>query len=1239
MSVGPIRVVIAARTKSARARIRSLITRSAPPGSFRLTNAASAAELRRHAARGSADVVVLDERFSPAGSGALLESLHAGPVSSAVPVILLVSGRARVSARDGAGPPGAAATLAIETLSGAPLVRALRKAATGKAAGKARVSRSRRQARLREIVSNAGVFLCSHDLKGRLLSIDAIAARALGYSPARLVGISIAKLLDPAQRARFPEYLERIRRDGVAAGEMAVRTRDGEIRLWSYQNRLVNGIVHGSAVDATERIRAGDDSAVQFELRGAILDALPARIALLGRDGTVLAVNEAWRKFGRARGAPHSAAEEGDRYFDAGAWMGATPGVVAAIREVLDGTRRSYDADLSLDGAEGEEWLRLLVAPIRLGRHRGAIVMHVDRTAQRKAEEAQRQNALIFENMHDAVVVADPSGAIRDWNASAAAMYGLKRGQSEGQGVKSLMADATDARDAPAILAEVEERGRWSGEIGYRQPDGSRGIRELVVVGLRDASGALLGSAGISRDITARREAEERLCLSEERYRALFEGSLAGIYRTSRDGKILSCNDAFARILGYEPGELRRLRAQDLYFSAEDRETGMESLSRNGALRASECRLKRRDGSPVWVLENVSLVPGSDGPEIEGSMIDITDRHLVEDALRDSEERYRNLFDRNPLPMWVYDVESLRIVDVNDAAVRHYGYSRADFAAMSLPDLRPEAERANFRAKVAPEARVPQPFFPSRHLRRDGTVIHVEVSAVDLPGASRHRMALARDVTDRVRAEALLRASEEQYRTIVEEAPIGISRTKPDGRWVSVNRSFARMLGYASPEELLATGRAQEIHPDPNVRRTMVETILRDGSLEREVELRRKDGSAVYVQASIHSTPPDGAGERCLEAFVIDVTRQRIAERQQGLLQSAVFRSAREWRETFDAIEEVIWILDERSEVRRLNRAAARLSGRSIAECIGLPIAAAAPGEPATGAAELVSSRGGDREAIRRSAEDGRTWVISAVPIGTDETAGSGHIVIARDVSAVVDLQESLLRSQSMSAMGTLVAGVAHEVRNPLFAISATLDAFELRFGGEPAYRKYAAALRAQIERMTTLMRDLLDFARPAVFERAPVAAGEILAEAARLCADRGASRSVRLDCRGGDGLPRVDVDRSRTVQVFVNLIDNAIQHSPAGGIVRVGGAAGGAGVTCAVDDDGPGFAPDDLARAFEPFFTRRPGGTGMGLAIVRRIVTEQGGQVTLGNRPGGGARVEVTLPVAGEQQQSEETA
>jgi signal transduction histidine kinase len=241
-------------------------------------------------------------------------------------------------------------------------------------------------------------------------------------------------------------------------------------------------------------------------------------------------------------------------------------------------------------------------------------------------------------------------------------------------------------------------------------------------------------------------------------------------------------------------------------------------------------------------------------------------------------------------------------------------------------------------------------------------------------------------------------------------------------------------------------------------------------------------------------------------------------------------------------------------------------------------------------------------------------------------------IARARTEEERTQLQASLRRSEIMAAMGALVAGVAHEVRNPLFALSATLDALEARFAARHEYQRYIGVLRTEVSRLTALMQALLDYGKPPKLELIPDAPQEALAQALRSCTPLATRLNVHLVSPARRDARLVRMDRQRLIQVFQNLLENAIQHSASGGCVMVEADEvsldGCDWLSYVIKDAGPGFHTEDLPRVFEPFFTRRRGGTGLGLSIVQRIVEEHSGSIAVGNRPAGGAVIVVRLPL-----------
>jgi PAS domain S-box-containing protein len=376
-------------------------------------------------------------------------------------------------------------------------------------------------------------------------------------------------------------------------------------------------------------------------------------------------------------------------------------------------------------------------------------------------------------------------------------------------------------------------------------------------------------------------------------------------------------------------------------------------------------------------------------------------------------------------------------------------------------------------------------------------------------------------------------------------------------------------------------------------------------------------------------------------ALLVENTRLRreigVRDDEKQAQQRAVRSAVNEWRNTFDAVELPVFLLDGNGRVHRANVAARRLAGALAERLINGGPAPHDAIEPWTSAARLARQVAADRRPQTVEVVDAathRSYEISASLQRQldDEQAATGVIVIVRDISEIVELQESLRRSEMMSAMGALVAAVAHEVRNPLFGISATLDAFEARFGAQPPHQRYLEVLRGEVGKLTRLLGELLEYGRAHDLDRRAASLTDVLLQARHSVAAGAEAGQVAIELALPDDLPPLDIDPHRMGQVFQNLLQNAIQHTPPGGRVHVGAVIDRRGreprLRVTVRDSGCGFAEEDLTRVFTPFFTRRRGGTGLGLSIVQRIVEKHGGKVDVANAAAGGALVAVELPL-----------
>jgi signal transduction histidine kinase len=226
--------------------------------------------------------------------------------------------------------------------------------------------------------------------------------------------------------------------------------------------------------------------------------------------------------------------------------------------------------------------------------------------------------------------------------------------------------------------------------------------------------------------------------------------------------------------------------------------------------------------------------------------------------------------------------------------------------------------------------------------------------------------------------------------------------------------------------------------------------------------------------------------------------------------------------------------------------------------------------------------------------------------------------------------QQQLRQAERLSTLGEIAAGLAHELRAPITAIGGALDILASRAAPQSADAEFSALARRELKRLSALLEDFLAYARPRPPHREPTDLAQTISQAAALLQSEAARRSVTLRVQS-EGPATARVDSSQMTQVLLNLGLNAIQATREGGTVAISSTQNDGEVVMAVEDEGPGL-PADASRIFEPFFTTKPKGSGLGLAVVHRIVTAHGGTVTLTSRQPTGARAEVRLPRSGKQ-------
>ncbi len=359
--------------------------------------------------------------------------------------------------------------------------------------------------------------------------------------------------------------------------------------------------------------------------------------------------------------------------------------------------------------------------------------------------------------------------------------------------------------------------------------------------------------------------------------------------------------------------------------------------------------------------------------------------------------------------------------------------------------------------------------------------------------------------------------------------------------------------------------------------------------------------------------------------LVTAVLAQAAIALENARLVELLSSAKREWEKTVDAITQAICIIDAHGTVRRANRVFAELVQVPVTAIPGRPWLGLLPPAWSDPVARALAEPAATQAEIRAGE---RTLSFTAIAMAEPGSA----VLVIEDQTERRRLQEQLIQSEKMSAIGQLIAGVAHDLNNPLASVVGFSD-FLAEVGDiPPQFAEPLQVIRQEAERAATIVKNLLSFARSQEGERKLQPIGPIIESTLALLRNQLMANKVEATLEVDHGLPDVEVNGNQIKQVFVNLINNAnqaIASDAPSGRIWVTAKRLREGVAVSITDSGPGMTEELAGHVFEPFFTTKGEGegTGLGLSICQGIVKEHGGRITLDTKPGGGATFTVELP------------
>ena len=1152
------------------------------------------------------------------------------------------------------------------------------------------------ETRYRTLFEGVPVGLYRATLSGQVLDANPALLQLLGF-PSResLMAVNMRDIYVDA-KVRRP-FLERLEREGEVHdmelqwkryGGQIITVRKGARPVRDSSGRLLH--YEGVVEDITERKRSRQELQESNQFRQEIIQGAGEGIVVYDHDLRYIV----WNRYMERMTGLTADRVLGRRAVEVFPFLGAH-GIEDLLRKALGGeTASSADVPYRIPETGRSGWAIATYGPHRDGAGRvvGVIGIVHEVTERRRSEQALRESEERFRLMADAAPVMiwtdDARGLTTYFNKPWLDFTGRTLAQELGLGSRESIHPDDLARFIDVYTDAQAARRSFQTDYRLRRHDGEyRWVLETAMPRFK-ADGEFEGFIGSVIDISERRQAEDAVRESEERFRFMADAAPVMIWLDDESGQCTYFSKPWLDFTGRPLEKELGLGWLD-GVHPDDRESIRAGEAAARLTRESfhiEYRLRRHDGEYRWIFDTAHprFTPGGVFAGYIGSSIDITDRRRAEEALGESEARYRTQVEHAPEAIVVFDIETGHFVDANENAIRLYGLPREELfrtgpAALSpafQPDGRSSEEAATQKIREALEGGTP--VFEWMHVDATGRVFPCEVRLVRLPSASRQIVrGSVTDISERKHSEKVRAA-------LYEIAATASAAEELDEFYAAIHKivgelMYARNFYVALHDPSTATLSfpycVDEFDPPPAprlLRRGLTEYVLRTGE---PLLMPDEDFPALIATGEVESVGspsvdwlgvPLKSRGRTFGVLVVQSydPRFRYGPTDKDVLtfvshQIAVAIERKEAQEAVRESEERYRLLFERNlagvyrvtltgRILECNDAFAHIFGyRTSADLLDRDIRTLYP--VADHRREFVDRLLRDRNLVnyemRGQRRDGTiVWTLENAALLADERAQD--VIVEGTVTDITDrklLEEQLRQSQKMEAIGQLAGGIAHDFNNLLTSVLGYSNLALNRLSPHEPIREEIEEIQKAGDRAANLTRQLLAFSRKQLFEPVVLDVNARIVESTRMLS-RLIGERIRLVTELDPSLGSVRADPGQIEQVLVNLVVNARDAMPEGGTLTIRtqnadvdavsarrhfGAAPGEYVVLTVADTGTGIDAETQKRIFEPFFTtkEKPLGTGLGLATVYGIVRQTKGQIFVASEPGRGATFAIYLP------------
>jgi two-component system cell cycle sensor histidine kinase/response regulator CckA len=865
-----------------------------------------------------------------------------------------------------------------------------------------------------------------------------------------------------------------------------------------------------------------------------------------------------------------------------------------------------------------------------------------DITERRRVEDALRDSVTIFRDFvfaqPDPIEVLSLDGTILMCNESSADVYGSTAAERTGQNAFDGIPPglATERRGLLDRVKTTKQR-LWINECIQGR------FYETMLSPIVDHSGDVMKVAIFPHDVTERKQAEDALRESEEKFSKSFQKAPLLITLSEVEtGRLLEVNEKFLEVSGFTRNEVIGRTVVELGWNSEEQRSRLrQSFLEHGRVAGMELTLRRKDGREINCLYNGEAIMVSGKPRLLSISHDITERVEAERRLRDSEDRFRSIFENAIDGIMIADAGTHMNIEANRAMCAMMGYTRDELLRLPVADVHPKEAlpdvlntfERQLRGEISLAENIPM-------LRKDGTVFSADVNSVtvDLGGRS-CLIGIFRDITDRKRAEE----ENDRLARAVSIVTEGIAVTDEQDRFIYLNDAHAKTYGYLQSELMGKTWR--DVTPRefvPLIEQELARTLRsrENGVWSGESPGLCKDGTGIATEITATSRwneKGEYAGHICV---VRDITERKRAEEK--IRQSEEFI-----RGILDTVDEGFIVVDRDYRIVTANKAYCAQVALPVDEVIGKhcyelshKVSRPCYEEGEECAVRQVFATGRPHAALHKHPDpEGHTLFVEtkAFPIKDASGAVTSVIETINNITERHLLEEERLKTQKLESIGVLAGGIAHDFNNLLQGIFGYISMAKLTLD----QREKSLAMLVQAEKAlhqsVNLTSQLLTFSKGGKPVKKMIDLRPVIENAIKFALS-GSRTSYRF--AANDSLWRVEADEGQIGQVIQNIVLNADQAMREGGTVEiaarnipVGDAAAPQGlgrgdyVELSISDGGIGIPAEYLTKIFDPYFTTKEKGSGLGLATSYSIVKNHDGSISVASELGKGSTFTVYLP------------